>query len=162
MSESNSPMNRGVALLHNMSVAPRTVINYKASKRRVYGTGLIFQMPDAIDSLTPAKLLALLDKQPGSKAPRRRNPVKLTPNEAEAELRARIDAHAQSLRLPPVAAVVPNAVKGDRTESDLLTVVTVLAKSSSHVYLRDKEPNLASITPGRRIILLLPPDRSEP
>ena len=29
---------------------------------------------------------------------------------------------------------------------------------SPRVYLRDKEPNLAAIRPGRRVVLLVPPD----
>ena len=39
---------------------------------------------------------------------------------------------------------------------DLLAVYTVLAKSSDQVYLRDKEPNLARIESGRRVVLRLP------
>jgi len=33
----------------------------------------------------------------------------------------------------------------------------VLAKSSGHVYLRDKEPNLAALRPGRRVVVCVPP-----
>jgi hypothetical protein len=40
--------------------------------------------------------------------------------------------------------------------TDLVTIVTVLAKSSSRVYLRDKEPNLSTVVAGRRLVLLVP------
>ena len=41
-------------------------------------------------------------------------------------------------------------------------MVTVLAKSSGHVYLRDKQPNLAAIRPGRRVVVIVPPQGSLP
>jgi len=41
-------------------------------------------------------------------------------------------------------------------------IVTVLAKSSGHVYLRDKQPNLTAIQPGRRVVVLIPPQGSAP
>ncbi len=44
-------------------------------------------------------------------------------------------------------------------QDDLLSVVTVMSKSSGHVYLRDKEPRMQSLTGGRRLILILPPER---
>jgi hypothetical protein len=36
-----------------------------------------------------------------------------------------------------------------------LNALTVLSKSSDHVYLRDKEPNLSALRPGRQVILLV-------
>jgi len=41
-------------------------------------------------------------------------------------------------------------------------IVAVLAKSSGHVYLRDKQPNLTAIQPGRRVVVLIPPQGSAP
>jgi hypothetical protein len=79
-----------------------------------------------------------------------------TEKAAEAKLRSRIQARALELPLPPVAAATAQARDGDVECTDLLTIMTVLAKSSSRVYLRDKEPNLASIVPGRRLILIVP------
>ena len=81
--------------------------------------------------------------------------------QAEAELRRLINEHVITLRLPRAAAVL-DAVRPDDTYcSKLLTILTVLSKSSGHVYLRDKEPNLANLTPDRRVVLIIPPKRSE-
>ena len=149
-----------VPLLHNMSVAPQTVISHRGGDRRTYGKGWIFRMPDVEGSLDSARILALLDGVP-TKAKRR--PAKApTEQEADRQLRERINAHARTLPLPPAAAVTDSSLKGDEVRQDLLSVVTVLAKSSSHVYLRDKQPNLAAIQLGRRVVVLIPPQGSLP
>ena len=82
--------------------------------------------------------------------------------EADRQLRERINAHALTLPLPPAAVVTDSCFQGDQVCEDLLSVVTVLAKSSGHVYLRDKQPNLAAIQPGRRVVVLIPPPGSLP
>ena len=61
---------------------------------------------------------------------------------------------ALAMGAPLIIAVARNPA---RLERNLLTVLTVLAKSSGRVYLRDKEPNLAAIRPGRRVVLVIPP-----
>ena len=60
------------------------------------------------------------------------------------------------MALPPATLVLDR--RGDAAEpvDDLLAIYTVLAKSSERVYLRDKEPNLARIEPGRRVLLRVP------
>ena len=51
-------------LLHNMSVAPQTVITHQGGDRRTYGTGWIYRLPDFQGSLDSARILALLDGVP--------------------------------------------------------------------------------------------------
>jgi hypothetical protein len=181
-------------LLHNMSVAPQTVIAHHGGDQRTYGKALVFRMPDLDGHIDSAQILALLDDSPSrcrtinhrmcramSRFPGRigvcirQRIVRQLPTaanaqqvrapacaDAERELRQRISAHALTLPLPKAAVVTESHLAGDRVCDDLLSVVTVLAKSSGHVYLRDKEPNLAAIRPGRRVVLLLPPPWSLP
>jgi hypothetical protein len=70
-----------------------------------------------------------------------------------------IDAHARTLPYPAAALVTDRAEPQDERCADLLTIATVLAKSSTHVYLRDKTPNLEKVTPGRRVVLIVPKER---
>ena len=74
-------------------------------------------------------------------------------------LRARMDAHAKTLLLPAAALATDQGELTDEYCQDLLTIATVLAKSSGHVYLRDKAPNLDRVAPGRRIVLIVPTQR---
>jgi len=145
-------------LLHNMSVAPQTVITHQGGDRRTYGTGRIFQLPDFQGSLDSARILALLDGVPTKTKSKR---AQIDP-EADRQLRERINARALTLPLPPAAVVTDSCLQGDQVCEDLLSVVTVLAKSSGHVYLRDKQPNLTAIQPGRRVVVLIPPRGSLP
>jgi hypothetical protein len=154
----------GSGLLHNMSAAPQTQIQHQSPHRRVCGPGVIFALPENI-SAGPEKLLRNVQGQ-ASTPPADGNLSRLlrhvasqpavTGAEAERDLRERINAHALTLPFPPAALVTDRAENGDERCTDLLSIITVLAKSSGHVYLRDKEPNLAQIRPGRRVILLFP------
>ena len=132
-------------LLHNMSAPAKTTITWEAPTHRLFGFGIVVALPESCEPTCANQLLQLLEIE------RRR-----TARGAEDELRRRIQARALELPLPPVTAVTAQAHEGDIQCTDLLTIVTVLAKSSSRVYLRDKEPNLASIVTGRRLILILP------
>ena len=147
-------------LLHNMSVAPQTVITHQGGDRRTYGTGWIYRLPDFQGSLDSARILALLDGVP-TETKSQPNTAPIDP-EADRQLRERINAHALTLPLPPAAVVTDRCLQGDHVCDDLLSVVTVLAKSSGHVYLRDKQPNLATIQSGRRVVVLIPPQGSLP
>lgn len=88
--------------------------------------------------------------------------ITLAPSRAEAErqLRGVVNAHAQTLRLPPACVVVPGHGLVTEEEPDPLTIVTVISKSSGHVYLRDKEPNFDRVTWGAHLALLIPNDWS--
>ena len=129
------------ALLHNMSAPPRTVIQHKAVA--VAGSALLFRLPPGIRNSGPSGLLARLTG------------TRWTDGDADAELRRRVNEHAVRLALPP-AVVVTDAADAAEPVDDLLAVYAVLSKSSDRVYLRDKEPNLARIVSGRRVVLRLP------
>jgi len=146
---------RGSGLLHNMSCAPRSQIQHTSQYRRVNGRGMVFALDPESDSL--GKLLGNWGQLalPGI-AQRCGGNTLSVPLHLEGELRRRIDAHARALPLPAAALVTDRMEEGDRHCSDLLTIVTVLAKSSGHVYLRDKDPNLSRIQPGRRVVLIVP------
>ena len=131
------------ALLHNMSAPPRTVIQHKAVAPA--GRALLFRLPRKIRNNGPERLLAHLtgSRWSGGEAA------------ANAELRRRVNEYAARSALPS-AALVTDAADAPEPVDDLLAVYAVLAKSSDRVYLRDKEPNLARIEPGRRVVLRLP------
>jgi hypothetical protein len=86
------------------------------------------------------------------------DPHGLTTREVERELATRLNAHAATLALPSAAAVAPAGELGQQVDEclDQLTILTVLAKSSDHVYLRDKEPILPLLDRGRRVVLIMP------
>jgi len=158
----------GSSLLHNMSGAPQAQIQHKSPHRRVCGPGVIFALPENIGA-GPETLLRNIERQASTiladgKLSRLLRHVAgqaaLTGAESDRDLREHINAHALKLPFPPAALVTDRAENGDERCTDLLTIITVLAKSSGHVYLRDKEPNLAQIRPGRRVILLFPRART--
>jgi hypothetical protein len=131
------------ALLHNSGAPPRTVIQHKAVAPA--GRMLLFHLPPEISNTGPEGLLAQLTggSWAGDDAA------------AGAELRRLVNEYAVQLALPP-AVLVTDAADAAEAVDDLLAVYAVLAKSSDRVYLRDKEPNLARIEPGRRVVLRLP------
>jgi hypothetical protein len=131
-------------LLHNMSVPAKTTITLEAPAHRVYGHGVVVWLPRNLRATGPLQLLEAL----GGKKARSETP--------EEALRRLIETRARELPLPPAVAITGQARDGDTECADLITIATVLAKSSSRVYLRDKEPNLSSIVVGRRLVLLVP------
>jgi hypothetical protein len=131
-------------LLHNMSVPTKTTITRAAPAHRVYGHGVVMALPENFLANDPLELLKAL----GGKKARNEPP--------DQALRRLIETRAKELPLPPAVAITGQVRDGDMDCKDLITIVTVLAKSSSRVYLRDKEPNLSSIIVGRRLLLLVP------
>ena len=147
------PDNPGGNLLHNMSAPPAASIAHKAPAGRTYGIGLVCRIPDDCQknaTKNATAWLSILDNK------RRR----IGAERAESELRDRLNRHAREVGLPPAAVVQDAARQGDRDCTDLLTVLTVLAKSAGHVYLRDKEPDLARLVPGRRVVVVVPPRKT--
>lgn len=138
-----SQLNPGVALLHNMSAPSKSTISFEAPPHRVFGQGVIVALPYDFPVLTPQRILRLLGRDTRTKQP-------------EAVLLRLIEERAKELPVPPVVAITDQARDGDTECEDLLTIVTILAKSSSRVYLRNKTPNLQSIASGRRLVLILP------
>jgi hypothetical protein len=132
------------ALLHNMCVPPKTVINHQPGEQRLYGRGLVFTLPDG-EPWSLADLLARLD---GCF-------LDLSAEEVEQKLKERLNEAAHGMPLPPAALVTSRRAPNDQDCVGLLNALTVLSKSSDHVYLRDKEPNLSALRPGRQVILLV-------
>lgn len=79
---------------------------------------------------------------------------------AATELRQRIESHARSLPWPGALLITADCSVTDARCEDLLTVCTVLAKSSGALYLRDKEPNLERLRRNERAVLQFPIDWS--
>lgn len=131
------------ALLHNMSAPSKSVISHTGQS---IGGQLSFWLSSGS---TPSDLLASVGGDVSG----------LTSREVERELVARINAHAQTLPFPPAAATASYGERGQVKDAclDQLTIITVLAKSSDHVYLRDKEPILPLLSKGRGVVLILPP-----
>ncbi len=134
-----------MTLLHNMSGSPRTVISQAANPRFATTTGVLIRLPEGIKRTNAESLLEQLGiSGPFSRATARTRLCQL------------INERAEALPLPPAALISDQATGRDRTEGDLLTICTVLSKSSDRIYMRDKEPNLNAILPSRRLILLIP------
>ena len=131
------------ALLHNMSAMPRTVISHDAPPQRF--RAIAFRIAPGVD-LDPGALLRRLDGGQWSGKP----------EQAERELRRRLDEHAAGLPFPAAVLVSGRSAGTEDGSADLLTTCAVLAKSSGRVYLRDKEPNLANIRKGRVVVLQIP------
>jgi hypothetical protein len=140
--------NNTSGLLQNMCTVPRAQIQHRSPYRRARCRGIVFALRNGQDPLTG--LLA---------APGPGGPGLACPEDAGRELRQRIDAHARTLDLPPAALATDRVEPGDEHCDDLLSIVTVLSKSSGQVYLRDKVPNLNQIKPGRRVVLIVPDER---
>jgi hypothetical protein len=145
-------MNAAVAEEHDarrsgslhMGAPPRTVLSHTADGRMRRGRGILFALPAGQYDTSPANFLTALDGRDWK-------------GDAEAELRRRINERARELALPPAALVTEQPQTDDEECRDPLSTLAVLAKSSGHVYLRDKEPNLAALRPGRRVVLVIPP-----
>ncbi len=133
----------GVSLLHNMSVPSKTTIVYKGPTDGETKQ-IIFCLPSSIGICTPAAILSLLAGE------------KRDSTNTAQELRSLLNQQALLLPFPAVVLVQTEHVDPLATvETDLLNICTVLSKTSDRVYLRDKEPNLTNIRPGRRIALLI-------
>jgi hypothetical protein len=130
------------ALLHNMSAPSRTAIAHQAPRghRRL----IAFRLPDG--EWTPSAVLERLDGTAWAG----------TPEAGERELRLRINRHAAILPYPHAALLGGRPAEATEYASNFLTICAVLAKSSTRVYLRDKEPNLSNLSGGRSVVLHLP------
>ncbi len=148
----------------NMSVAPQTIIRHLAGDRRSYGQGIIFRLPAYVKPLDIHHLWEMVtypDQFPvvGHRLNnKKRNPRRccLTDADADAYIRERLHLAAGELQLPPAAIVSDRYLKGDKVCKNILHILAVLSKSSDYVYLRKKEPNLANLLPGRKVVLIDP------
>jgi hypothetical protein len=131
--------------LHNMSVAPSTVVSRKPAPNQRRCRAVLFRFPLKART-SPGRILRQID--PSWKG-----------RQAARELEERVD-RCPGLDLLPLAAVTLAAGAADETCSDLLTICAVLAKSSGAVYLRAKTPNLERLREGASVILLVPKEWS--
>lgn len=130
-------------LLHNMSAPSKAVLSRIARPQRI-GRGVVYELSANQGSDSTDLLQALGYPQPATR------------HEAEEQLRAILHAHRAALPLPAAAIIHDRASPDDKVCDDLLSVLTVLAKSSGNVFLRDKEPNLDAIVSGKRVIVVIP------
>lgn len=140
-------------LLHNMSAPPKATINHPGSRPKQ--RGLWFELPPATigseRTHSPVELASRLGLGPFESA-----------HEAERELRRRVNAHAATLPFPPACVVTSQRNLAVEEVTDFLTIITVLAKSSGHIYLRDKEPNFDRVTAGHASLALIIPNEWSP
>lgn len=108
---------------------------------RALGRGLVFELP-AGNPRTSAEWLHMLGYP--------------YIGDADEALRNAVNDQSRRLELPGAAALVDLVSPDDERCPDLISVLTVLSKSSNRVYLRDKEPNLTVLRPGRRVTVFIP------
>lgn len=147
-------------LLHNMSAPPRSVVSYaglanaeraaglggrggRVTHDGVFGTFIMFRLPDALRRRGPGSILKRLDKAPGA-AP-------------EKTLLGLIEARAQELVLPDACVIVPSRGDYPCPWPDPLAALAVITKSSASIWLRSKSPRLSTIQKISAISLLVPP-----
>ena len=133
-------------LLCNMSTPPKTVIQWSAGTPRAYRRGLCFRLPPHLRDVGPSAILKEITGRCAANA--------------NASLLELINDHARTLPLPAAAVVTGDHLEEDDVCDDLLTIVTVMSKSSECVYLRDKQPRLLSLRGDRRVTLIVPHERS--
>ena len=136
----------GNRLLHNMSIPPKTTIGFSSSRFVDRSARVRFLLPADFPKTRPSAMLRALGDE------RARIPKEI----AERDLYEMIEERARRLNIPFVASVIDQALPGDTVCTDPLTVITVLSKSSNHVFIRDKSPNLYAIRGDRSVVLILP------
>ena len=134
------------ALLHNMSAPPKASISHTGPRavQRCIWFGI------------PTRLSSLEEERFGTLAGWLGITLPSSPTEAERHLRLLANARAQTLPLPSACVVMQGHSLVTEEENDPLTIVTVLSKSSDHVYLRDKQPNFDRLTWGAHLALVIP------
>jgi hypothetical protein len=130
--------------LHNMSAAPRTVIQHANSDLELTD-GVLLRLDQSVTDTSSKAILARIGITD-----------RLSPRAANARLCTLLNETAVALPYPPAALVFDQATGREREVTDLLSVCAVLSKSSGKLYLRDKEPNLSGIRRSRRVILRIP------
>jgi hypothetical protein len=128
-----------------MSAPPKTVIDHSGSPGSQRGILVALPWSWSNDPMPLRELGAWL----GIVFPR-------TVRASEQLLRAKVNEHAATLPFPAACVVMSDRNLASEEVTDPLTVVTVLSKSSGHVYLRDKEPTFDRLTANAHVILLIP------
>jgi hypothetical protein len=129
-----------------MRAPSKVEVVHGAHERREVGRGIVFELPK--ERLSPREILTRLDGKS----------VRLVGQRAIEALLERIEECAASLPYPGAVPVDPRAEPDDLVSEDLLVAVTVISKSSGHLYLRGKEPNLSRLKPHARVVLVFSDD----
>lgn len=170
-------MSEHAALLHNMSVPPKSVVKYEglsalgstfgannkntaangpntspaASVFGLFGKPIGFSLDTRFRGLPVSKVLLQMglvnDLETGA----------ITEQEAERQLIDCINRRADELPLPDGCAVLAAHSGHALIWQDSLTLLAVLSKCTDTVWLRSKTPLLYAALQGRAVSLLVPP-----
>jgi hypothetical protein len=155
-------MNEHAPLLHNMSVPPRSTIQYQGLGDLVVQSGfggsglgsvayepggtqggvIHIALPADVQSVEPRRLLDALGVPPE--------------RDMSTQLLTLIEAKAAALPLPDACALKTRPQKDGTADSDLLTALAILSKCSGRVWLRSKQPSLVAALDRREAWLLVP------
>lgn len=113
--------------------------------RRAGCKGIVFAISADIGRGTPGTILDLLGF-----------PIR-NRGEAGERLTRLIESHASKMQeIPPVAAVTREVEPCDARVENLLTVISVITKSSDTVFIKSKRPLLSQLRKVREVTLLFP------
>ena len=150
-------------LLHNMSTPPRSVVKYAgladlAAGAGQTGAGVHWLPYDGIGVFGTPVRFALERELPWKSVEEvlERLGVVAGPD-PEQQLAALVNARADELPLPDGCAVIPAKAEHRVLWPDTLSALAILAKCSSHIWLRAKSPALNAALARRQATLLVPP-----
>ena len=152
-----------VALLHNMSVPPKSVMKYsglsdlatsmrsggsglgsvKFTNKGVFGKPICFVLPEDFADKSPADILRHLEVDPT--------------HDPKRKLVSLINARANELPLPGACMVIPVHKSHAQIWTDALSALAILSKCSDHIWLCSKEPSFKAALIRRHVSLLIPP-----
>ncbi len=152
-----------VALLHNMSAPPKSVMKYsglsdlatdsgpsgtgitslKFTNKGVFGKQVCFVLPEDFEDKSPADILRHLEVDPT--------------HDPKRKLISLINARANELPLPGACMVIPVHKSHAHIWTDALSALAILSKCSDHIWLCSKEPSLKAALIRRQASLLIPP-----
>jgi hypothetical protein len=148
------------SLLHNMSAPPKSVVKYGGLSDLI-STGDIalgVTMYHAAKGMSVALRFELAANVPTKSMSELLRHLNVKPERnMTAQLGVLIDARALELPLPDGCAVLACDSSHRVIWSDTLTVLTILSKCSDCLWLRHKNPSLASALSKRQVSLLVPP-----
>ncbi len=160
------------ALLHNMSVPPKSVIRYgglgalaqqigpggtgitrlNISGHYRHGQALRVELPPGFSGHTAQDILRSLGLDP--EAPGGASAVQ--------RLQQLINQRAEELPLPSGCAVIPDEPAYPQPWKDPLAALAVLTKATDAIWLRAKVPVLGHLAKRRSVSLLVPPTLATP
>lgn len=154
-------------LAHNMSSPPKSVVSFDglssmASQGNPGGSGAVGVGYQARAFFGTAVHFALHDKWQRLRTP---GFLRLIENSAkrhstkagEARLQQLIEQRAKTLPLPDGCVTIPSHQSHAVLWSDPLSVLTILTKCTTTVWLRDKSPSLLAALDQQSVSLLVPP-----